>query len=114
MIVNSFEINDALQLTPLAPEQAAEASQKADARIWLDVQDFEPAELETLLDTLGIGDLSRQLCLEARNRSGFYPLKKEIFLVIPVLADTQSRREVDYLALLCRENLLLTLHRQYC
>jgi magnesium transporter len=111
MIVNSFHINDALQLTPLAPEQAAEMSQKADARIWLDVQDFGPAELEEWLDTLGVNDLARRLCLEARDRSGFYPLKKEIFLVIPVLTDTESRREVEYLALLCRENLLLTLHR---
>ena len=112
MIINSFQINETSQLTPLAPEQAAEASQKADARIWLDLQDFEPDELEAWLDTLGIDDLSRRLCLEARDRAGFYPLKKEIFLVIPVLADTENKSDVDYLALLCRENLLLTLHRK--
>jgi magnesium transporter len=112
MIVNSFQINDALQLTPFAPEKAAEAYQRTDARIWLDLQAFEPGELEEWLDTLGITDLSRQLCLEARDRSGFYPLKKEIFLVIPVLVGTKVPLEVDYLALLCRENLLLTLHRK--
>lgn len=112
MIIKSFQINEASQLTPIASEQAVEMSQKTDARIWIDVQDFEPAELETWLDTLGIGDLSRRLCLEARDRSGFYPLKKEIFLVIPVLADTGNKSDVDYLALLCRENLLLTLHQK--
>ena len=112
MIVNSFQINDALQLTPFAPEKAAEAYQRTDARIWLDLQAFEPGELEEWLDKLGITGLSRQLCLEARDRSGFYPLKKEIFLVIPVLVGTKVPLEVDYLALLCRENLLLTLHRK--
>jgi magnesium transporter len=112
MIVNSFQINDAFQLTPLTPEGAAEAVQRTDARIWLDLQALEPAELEEWLDKLGITGLSRQLFLEARNRSGFYPLKKEIFLVIPVLVGTKVPLEVDYLALLCRENLLLTLHRK--
>jgi magnesium transporter len=111
MIVNSVQINATLQLTPLAAEQAAEASQTTDARIWFDMQNVESAELEVWLDTLGVRDLARRLCLEARDRAGFYPLKREIFLVIPVLANTESTREVEYLALLCRENLLLTLHR---
>ena len=110
MIVNSFQIDDALQVTPLAPELAAEASQRTGSRIWLDMQAFEPGELEAWLDKLGVRDLSRRLCLESRDRPGFYPLKREILLVIPVLADTEVSCEVDYLTFLCRENLLLTLH----
>ena len=43
MIVNSFQISNELQLTPLAPERAAQAVQSKDARIWLDVQTAEPA-----------------------------------------------------------------------
>ena len=112
MIVNCFQINDELQLIPLAPESAAEACQSKDARIWLDLQTAEPGEIDAWLDTLGIGGLPRRLCLEARDRSGFYPLKKEIFLVLPALVDTEGSPEVDYLALLCRENLLVTFHRK--
>ena len=112
MIINSYQIKDALQLKPIAPERAGEACQSKDARIWLDLQTAEPDEIEAWLDTLGITGLSRQLCSETRNRSGFYPLKKEIFLVIPVLADVEGLPEVDYLAILCRENLLLTFHRK--
>jgi magnesium transporter len=110
MIINSFQINDESRLTPLAPESAAEAYQRKDARIWLDLQDAGPDELEAWLDKLGVRGLSRRLCLEARDRSGFYPLKKEIFLVIPVLAGKEGEREMDYIAFLCRENLLFTLH----
>jgi magnesium transporter len=112
MIINSFQIDDELRLTPLAPERAAQVVQNKDARVWLDVQTAEPAEIENWLDTLGIIGLPRRLCLEASDRSGFYPLKKEIFLVIPVLSDIKSPPERDYLALLCRENLLLSFHRK--
>ena len=112
MIVNSFQISNELQLTPLAPERAAQMCQIRDARIWLDVQTAEPAELENWLDKLGIIGLPRRLCLEASDRSGYYPLKKDIFLVIPVLADIEGSPERDYLALLCRENLLLSFHRK--
>jgi magnesium transporter len=112
MIVNCFQINNALQLVSLAPEKAVEVRQKADTRIWFDLQVSEPGELKPWLDKLEVEGISRRLCLEARDRSGFYPLKKEILLVIPVLADTEATREVEYVVFLCRENQLVTLHRK--
>jgi hypothetical protein len=45
-IVTCLRIDDALKLTPLAPEGAVEACQREDARVWLDLQDFERGELE--------------------------------------------------------------------
>jgi magnesium transporter len=88
-----------------------EACQREDARVWLDLQDLERGELEAWLDKLGFTGLTRRLCLEARDRPGFYPLKKEIFFVIPAMADAGDRWEVEHAGFLCRENLLLTLHR---
>ncbi len=111
MIVHSFEIDDALELTPIDPETATQALQSPDARIWLDLQAAQPSELEEWLDRLAVGGLSRRLCLEARDRPGFYPLKREILMMVPVLADTEDSNDVDHLAFLCRENLLLTVHR---
>jgi hypothetical protein len=35
MIINSFQINDALQLTPIAHEKVADACQSKEARIWV-------------------------------------------------------------------------------
>jgi len=111
MIATCYQIDDALQLTPLPAERAAEECQRAEARIWIDLHTADPGEVEGWLERLGIGQLSRQLCVEARDRSGFYPLKEEIILVLPVLGVSKgSQREVDYLAALCRQNLLLTLH----
>lgn len=110
MIVNSFEIDDALHLTRIDSGSVVNACRDADIRVWLDLQDLADGELEGWLDSLGISGLTRQLCLEARDRPGFYPLKTEICFVIPVLADTEGRDEVDYVAFVCRGNLLLTLH----
>ena len=112
MIANSYQIDDTLQLKQLEPDGAADAVQGTDARIWLDLQDFDSAELEAWLDKLGVRDLPRQLCLEALERSGFYPLKNEIFLVIRILPDARDTGEADHLAFLCRENVLLTLHQK--
>jgi magnesium transporter len=111
MIVKGYEITEALQLTPVAPETIAETAQRPGARLWLDLLDFTPGELEEWLEKLGIEGLDRRLCLEARDRSGFYPLKDVVFFVIPVLIEAADTGEVDYVAFLCKENLLLTMHR---
>ena len=44
MIVNSFELDDALHLTPIDSRSVVDACQRADARIWLDLQDVEVGE----------------------------------------------------------------------
>lgn len=112
MIIRCLELNNALQLTTCAAEIAAETFQRADAMIWIDLQNFEQVELKEWLDKLEIRGLPRRLCLEARDRPGFYPLKKEMFLVIPLLSDRDDTHVVDYLAFLCREKMLFTLHRK--
>jgi hypothetical protein len=77
------QIDEALQLTPLSAGEVSEARKSADAKIWIDLQGFEPSEFEDWLDKLEVKGLSRQLRLEARNRAGFYPLKNEILMIIP-------------------------------
>jgi len=109
-IVQCLQIDDALHLTPLAPESVVDACNRADARVWLDLQDFERSELEEWLDKLGFTGLTRQLCLEARDRPGYYPMKKEIFFVIPFLAAAGAQQEIEHVGIICRENLLFTVH----
>ncbi len=110
MIVQCIEIDDGLELAPIDTEAAVQAVQNPDARIWIDLQAGKTGELEAWLDRLAIGGLCRRLCLEARDRPGFYPFKREILLVMPVLADGEISGGVDHIVLLCRENLLLTVH----
>lgn len=112
MIINSFQINAALQLVPVDAEEIAEMSQSADARVWLDIEAVETDEYEPWLDKLGVSGLSRRICFEGRDRPGFYPLKKEILMVIPIMAVADMPAEADHMLFLCRENLMFTLHRK--
>ena len=111
-MINCFEINDALQLVPLAPERAPGACQAAEARVWVDLQSEESGQVEEWLDALRVEGLPRQLLLDARDRPGFYPLKDALFLVIPMVPGAPGATATDQLAILCRENLLLTVHQQ--
>jgi len=78
MIVDSFEINEALQLIPFSPQRVAETHQSIDARIWLDVQDFSSEELETWLDRLEVTGLTRRL--------GMLTILSAIFMPMTLLA----------------------------
>ena len=109
MIVNCFQISDEPQLRPCDYESAIKAARNPDTRIWFDIQGFETCELEEKLDMLEVKGLARRLCLEARDRPGFYPMSKLTFLVIPVLAASGDFHAVEHVAFLVRENLLLTL-----
>jgi magnesium transporter len=110
MIVQCLQIDEALNLTPVALENVVETCRRGDARVWLELQDFTRSELEEWLDKLGFTGLTRQLCLEARDRPGYYPLKSEMFFVIPFLAVAGAQREVEYVGIVCTENLLFTFH----
>jgi magnesium transporter len=111
-MINCFEINDALQLVPLAPDRVPEACQAADAWVWVDLRGEDSGRVEEWLDALRVGGLPRQLLLDARDRPGFYPLKEALFLVIPMVPGTSGATDTDHLAVFCRENLLLTVHER--
>jgi magnesium transporter len=110
MILNCFQTSDELRLTACDYESAVEATRNPEVNTWVDVQGFQTNELIEVLDQFEVQDLARWLCLEARDRPGFYPLKTLIFMVIPLQSALGDVHEVEYMALLCRKNFLLTLH----
>ena len=112
MTVKSFQIDERFRLKAIAPEAAAKAYRCDGATVWLDLQTSRASEIHEWLDKLEVKGLSRRLCLEGHDRSGFYPSGGEILFVIPVLVETPEPRELDYLGCFCRERLLLTLHRK--
>lgn len=112
MTITCYQIDDHSHLESLAPEAVVSACQQSNACVWLDIQAPTPDELARWLDQLGIQGLARRICLEAQDRPGFYPLKQEICLVIPVLNDAEEVSKQDYLTIVCQENLLLTIHSQ--
>ncbi len=113
--VQSFFVDDALRLQPLDLEQVAQTCKTEDAVVWLDIQFSKHQEVESWCDKLGIMGLARRLCLQGRDRAGFYPLKNEIVLIIPFLhaaVDPDIPIEVDYTVLYCTGNLLFTIHQK--
>lgn len=93
MIASCFELTDDLQLKPRDYESAVRGPRQADARLWLDLRAFDARELEQTLDQLGVQGLARRLCLESRDRPGFYPLRGLTFFVIPVHAGAANRHD---------------------
>ncbi|TWU31610.1 hypothetical protein [Novipirellula artificiosorum] len=67
MIVNSFQIDETVQLKPLSLEELSEARTKADARIWIDLEGFEPSEFEDWLDKLSTTDKAFFKLADARD-----------------------------------------------
>jgi magnesium transporter len=107
MKANCFQIGEDRQIIPCSYEQAVELATNPDARVWIDVQGIEDPVLEGLLNKLGVRDLARRLCIDARQRSGFYPLNSYIFMVIPIKADNE--RDVEYVSILCNKHFMLSL-----
>jgi Mg2+ and Co2+ transporter CorA len=110
MRVECFHLGDDLQLLRCDYENAFKATGALNDRMWVDVQGVETDALDQILDRFGITGLAGRLCREAGERPGVYPMKGVTFIVIPVQAATGSPRDVEYVALLAREDLLLTLH----
>lgn len=112
MKIDCFKIGHDLQLTSCEYEHAVEAARNPDAKVWLDVQGAKTAQLEALLDKLEVKNLARRLCIDARERSGFYPLNAFVLLVFPVQPAPEHSRKVENITVLARKNLLLTLRAQ--
>lgn len=112
MIISSFQIDEKLQLISFAEEKVEEILRDSDARIWIDLEGFQKDDLAQWLDKLNIQALTRRLCLESYEQAGFYPLKKEIFFVVPVLIQKQDSKRVAHIAFLLRDNLLFTFHQE--
>jgi magnesium transporter len=107
MKANCFQIEEDGRLAPCKYEYAIELATSGDARVWIDVQGVEVSELPGLLDKLEVKDLPRRLCIDARKRSGFYPLYAYIFMVVPIKANNDG--DVEYVSILCNKNFMLSL-----
>ncbi len=110
MVVSIYQIDDSLQLLSVSVDHAKRAASEGDVTLWTDLETANAGKFEEWLHSLGASELIQRLCLEAHDRSGFYPLKQEIFLVIPVLANTDDPEKVVFLAFLCQESRLFTMH----
>jgi magnesium transporter len=104
MTVNCYRISDKPQLIPCEYSFAIDAIRQKNARIWIDLMDTRPTEIEEKLNDINVQGLIRRLCLDSGDHPGFYPLKPFALMVIPVQMEEQDSNILEYLAILfCNE-----------
>lgn len=108
MIVNSYQISDSLHLIPISNEQSIDLNKSNKERLWIDLKDFEKEELKSWIDKLEIKALTKEILNKGDIRTGFYPFNSELLIIIPVISETGIE---SALTIICRENLLLTIHK---
>ena len=109
MTVTCLQITDDPQLLPVEYGSAIDAIKKQSARIWIDIQDAEPFEIEEKLNDLNVQGLIRNFCLESRDHPGFFPMHPLAMMVIPVQLEIQAAEKVEYLALLFSVDFLISI-----
>ena len=109
MKVNCYHISDEPQLIPCEYSYAIDAIRQKKPRIWIDLIDAEPGELEEKLDEIEVRGLIRQFCLESRDHPGFYPLNPLAMMVIPVQMEVQDSNTMEYLSILLSNEFMLTI-----
>jgi len=110
MGVTCVQITEDLALVPCSEEQALASSRVSQDRVWVDLEGADVAELDSWLDRLGFQGFVQKLCQDWSERVGFYPLKRELVLVVPTLTERAAEARVSNVGLVCRDNLLLTWH----
>lgn len=108
MKINCFQLSEGLQLTPCEYSVAINAIRENNARVWIDLQDAETADLEKKLDEINVQGIIRRFCLESRDHPGFYPMKPLALMVIPVQMEEQDINVLEYLSLLISHDFLFT------
>ena len=109
MQIICHKISSDLQLTICDYETAVENVKKNDSTVWIDAQGCEKDILEKKLDDLDITGMTKKLCLDTLGKQGFYPMNRDTFLIVPVLAAEGDYHGVEHVAFLIKQNFLLTL-----
>ena len=110
MTIQAHRISDDLQLVRLSLDAIEQATRTPGQVVWVDVESTSRDEILRALDMLQVTGMSRRLVLEQGERPGVVPLKQELLLSLPVLTKGQFVPTADVLTVLCRENVLLTIH----
>ena len=82
-----------------------------DGAFWIELNEYTPGNLETILDELGVGGLLKRRILQAGKGTSIIASRDTAFFEWAVFADEACSRRA-HVAALCLENLLLTLRSE--
>lgn len=107
MKVKCFKINKSLQLEVVPKDQIVELSKQKKEKLWVDLHYTDLNEVKQWFTNLDIKDLGKQLFKTSIDNPAFYPINNEIFMTFPVIT---IGGKIASIAIICRENLLITIH----
>lgn len=79
--------------------------------VWVDAEDFEPADLVSFLGAHGFSSPAIRAAVRSKGRTRVIAFDSEVFFELPALATEIGSQRVA-LAFLCRPGLCITLHRE--
>ena len=104
-----FELAEGGNLVDLQPGHALARWRAGEGAFWMDVQGFDTAELEALLDELGVTGFLRQGCLRAGKVTAAISLPKGTLAEWAVFSDRACTQRAQF-TVLCLRDLLVTMH----
>ncbi len=107
MKASSFELTESGQLTAVEAADARRRWRAGDGVFWIDLTEYSPGDLETILDELDVGGLLKRRVLRAGKGTSIIALRDAAFFEWVVFADVACSRRA-HMAALCLKNLLVT------
>ena len=109
MILNSYRIIDDSARALDQTKEFLESWQQGKGSYWVDIQAYEPDELEAWLSTFHLPAFFTQFFHSSGQTTRFIQLPDAVFFEFPVnTGDVTS--EIGHLSFLCMQNLLVTMH----
>jgi magnesium transporter len=109
MQIDYYQITDQPKIIACEHEAAIEMYRKGESRVWIDITDAKPEELEQQLNELQVHGLLKSFCLGASDHPGFYPLHPLSLVVMPVQMRVQNTSRISYLSILLSSKYLVTI-----
>ena len=111
MKIICYRITEDAHLAAAPAEAFLEPWKQSEGQFWIDIQAYQPQELEKWLDDLDVSDLVTRCCVEPTDTSRVIPLDDAAFFEFPVsTAPSERRPQVDYISFLCLKDLVITIH----
>jgi magnesium transporter len=109
-MINAYALDPERRLLPITESEIQGHFEAPASTLWVDVEGADVEARKDWLDRLGVDGLTRRILLEADDRSGLYPLQAQILVVTPLLIGDLAAPLVKHLGIVCRDDLLITLH----
>lgn len=110
MKISCYRIAEDAQLAATPAEAVLESWKQGEGQYWIDIQAYQPHELEEWLSNLNLSELAIRCCVAPTFTSRVIPLDDTVFFEFPVYAAPSGRNpQAHHISFLCLQNLVITI-----